>query len=102
MNRRVALGISGVAVAVAAVGGVAYAADSGGTTSTASPTPQTSDAPSKGHAGKGHSAEGHSAEGKAGKGRARGLASHALHGQFTVERKGQPTVLDVQRGEITK
>src|ERR1700709_1663965 len=93
MNRRVALGISGVAVSVAAVGGVAYAADTNSppststSTSTNSPstTPSTT-APAKGKA----------------KRHGPAFAGRALHGQFTVERKGQPTVVDVQRGAITK
>jgi hypothetical protein len=89
MNRRVALGVSGVAVAVAAVGGVAYAADTNSPASTptnSASTASSTTAPAKGKA----------------KRHAHALAGRALHGQFTVERKGQPAVVDVQRGAITK
>src|SRR3954453_5755381 len=86
MRRRVALGMAGAAITMAALGGVAYAADSG---SSPSPAPsQNSAAPSNGPHG--------------GRGRAHGFADRALHGQFTVSRKGTPTVVDVQRGEVTK
>ena len=91
MKRSIALGIAGTAVAVAAVGGVAYAADSstpsGGTSATSSPS---TGQPSTGAPAKGH------------RHRAGALGGRALHGQFTVERQGKPTVVDVQRGEVTK
>jgi hypothetical protein len=90
MKRSIALGVAGTAVAVAAVGGVAFAADSSTsstpTTTVASAQPPTGTTPAKG-------AKAH---------RRRAAASRALHGQFTVERKGKPTVVDVQRGTVSK
>jgi hypothetical protein len=81
MKRTLALGIAGAAVAVAGVGGVAYATDSSTPAASSSAAPDSAGTAPRHH---------------------RALAGRALHGQFTVERKGQPAVVDVQRGEVTK
>ena len=86
MKRTLILGLAGTAVAVAAVGGVAYADDSS-STGLSAPNPATSTAPA--------------APAKAKHPRLRAAAERALHGQFTVERKGQPVLVDVQRGTVT-
>jgi hypothetical protein len=84
MKKTVALGIAGAALVTAGIGGVAYAADSSGSpqaTLTAASTPSQPATAKAKHP-------------------RRALAQRALHGTFTVERKGAPTVVDVQRGEV--
>ncbi len=77
---------TGVVVATAAIGGVAYAEGA-----TPAPTPATSAAAGTTPAKAKHPA----------RARLHRLAERALHGQFTVERKGSPVVIDAQRGDVT-
>jgi hypothetical protein len=94
MNKTLALGVAGAALATAAVGGVAYAADTG------SPAPaSTSDTLS---AAATSTAAPSAAPAKGKKHPRRALAARALHGSFTVQRKGAPVVVDVQRGQVTR
>lgn len=94
MRRTVVLGIAGAAVVTAAATGVAFASTastptSGGATltaATAAPTAATTKPTPRG-------------DGKARR-HHRGEAARALHGTFTVERKGAPAVVDVQRGTV--
>jgi hypothetical protein len=83
MSRTVVLGIAGVAVVTAAATGVAFAADG---SSSASGAATLTSAP---------------ATTAAATTQPRPRTGRALHGTFTVERKGAPTVVDVQRGMVT-
>jgi hypothetical protein len=87
MRRSVALGAAGFALVAATAGGVAFAADSGGSTPAPAVTTATSTTPPE------HPKAGH---------RQRSLAARALHGTFTVQRKSGPAVVDVQRGQVTR
>ncbi|HSP36134.1 MAG TPA: hypothetical protein VLR26_00085 [Frankiaceae bacterium] len=88
MKRTIALGIAGATLVTAGVGGVAFAADSNGPQrATLAATTSQPSAPA-----------GSTAKGKHPR---RALAGRALHGTFTVDRKGTPTVVDVQRGTVT-
>lgn len=99
MRRTVALGAAGAALAAAAVGGVAFAADSSGSTPTTAvqtTAAQTTAAPTTTAASTGTPSNKH-----AGHHRRRALAARALHGSLTVQRKTGPAVVDVQRGQVT-
>ncbi len=78
---------TGVVVATAAIGGVAYAEGA----TPAPSAPATSAAAGTTPAKAKHPA----------RARLHRLAERALHGQFTVERKGAPVVVDAQRGDVT-
>ncbi len=93
MSRAVRIGVTGLALAAVGVGGAAIgSASSGGgqpslATLAAASEPSSSGIPVA--APPGHR-------------KARSAAARALHGVFTVERKGTPVTLDVQRGEVTR
>jgi len=98
MKRKVTLGVVGTVVALAGVGGVAYAQGSnspappaagGSVTSAASPSP----APPSG--------ERERREHRDRRGRGGEAGGRTLHGQFTVQGQGGTAVVDVQRGQVT-
>ncbi len=89
----------GVVLATAAIGGVAYAEG-------ATPAPSASSAPSSVAASAATAASPTTGAAPAkvkrpARARLHRLAERALHGQFTVERKGVPVVIDAQRGNVT-
>lgn len=95
MSKGIRIGVAGVALAAAGIGGAVVGGNdvashhSSSATLTASTTAATTP-PAMAPATK----AGH-------KHRARNLASRALHGTVVVERKGTPTTLDLQRGQVT-
>ena len=107
MRRTVVLGIAGVAVVPAAATGAAFAVDAGRPTSaattsavtTAATTEATTDATTDATT---ETTPHPTSPGAKARKHPRGEAeSRALHGTFTIERRGAPAVVDVQRGTVT-
>jgi hypothetical protein len=93
MSRAVRIGVTGLALASVAVGGAVIGSASSGGDHTSLATLAAASAPSS---------EGIPAAAPPGHRKVKPVAARALHGVFTVERKGTPVTLDVQRGKVTQ